>query len=61
MLICSVSEGDFTQTGHFIVIYGYEDGWFEVNDPNSVTRSNAKWTYDRLEGQIRNLWAMSAL
>lgn len=61
LLICSVSEGDFTQTGHFIVICGYEDGWFEVNDPNSVERSNAKWTYERLAGQIRNLWAMSAL
>lgn len=61
LLICSVSKGDFTQTGHFIVICGYEDGWFEVNDPNSVERSNAKWTYERLAGQIRNLWAMSAL
>lgn len=61
MLICSVSKGDFTQTGHFIVIYGYEDGWFEVNDPNSVTNSQAKWKFDRLEGQIRNIWAMSEL
>ncbi len=61
VLICSVSPGDFTQTGHFIVIYGYEDGWFEVNDPNSVTNSNAKWKFDRLRGQIRNIWALSAM
>ena len=60
VLICSVSEGDFTQTGHFIVIYDYEDGWFKVNDPNSIDRSNAKWKFDRLEGQIRNIWALSA-
>lgn len=60
MLICSVSKGDFTQTGHFIVICGYENGWFEVNDPNSITRSKAKWKFDRLEGQIRNIWAMRA-
>lgn len=60
MLICSVSPGDFTQTGHFIVIYGYEDGWFEVNDPNSVSNSEAKWKFDRLAGQIRNMWALSA-
>lgn len=61
MLICSVSPGDFTQTGHFIVIYGYEDGWFEVNDPNSVSNSEAKWKFDRLAGQIRSMWALSAI
>lgn len=61
VLICSVSPGDFTQTGHFIVIYGYEDGWFEVNDPNSVTNSNARWKFDRLKGQIRNIWALAAM
>lgn len=59
VLICSVGKGDFTQTGHFIVIHGYQDGWFEINDPNSITRSNAKWKFDRLKGQIRNLWALS--
>ena len=59
MLICSVSKGDFTTSGHFIVIYGYEDGWFEVNDPNSVTNSNAKWKFDRLKSQIRNIWALN--
>jgi ABC-type bacteriocin/lantibiotic exporter with double-glycine peptidase domain len=61
ILICSVSKGDFTQSGHFIVIYDYEDGWFEVNDPNSITNSNTKWKFDRLEGQIRNVWALSTL
>ena len=61
MLICSVSPGDFTQTGHFIVIYGYEDGWFEINDPNSVSNSSARWKFDRLKGQIRNIWALSAV
>ena len=60
VLICSVAPGDFTQNGHFIVIYGYDDGWFEINDPNSVNLSNAKWKFDRLKGQIRNIWAMSA-
>lgn len=59
MLICSVSPGDFTQTGHFIVIYGYEDGLFQINDPNSLVRSSMGWSYERLRGQLRNIWAMS--
>lgn len=59
MLICSVKKGDFTDVGHFIVIYGYEDGWFAVNDPNSISNSSARWKFDRLKEQIRHIWAMS--
>lgn len=58
-IICSMGPGDFTTTGHYIVLTGYEDGEFTVNDPNSVQRSGERWSYDRISGQIRNLWAMS--
>lgn len=55
-IICAMGEGDFTQSGHFIVITGYENGEFTVNDPNSKIRSAETWSYDRLSGQIRDLW-----
>jgi hypothetical protein len=58
-VICSMKPGDFTTTGHFIVIYGYEDGYFLIHDPNSIERSNKKWTYDSIKDQIRNLWSYS--
>lgn len=58
-IICSVGPGDFTTTGHFIVIHGYEDGNFLVNDPNSKSRSQEKWSYENLKPQIKNLWAFS--
>jgi predicted double-glycine peptidase len=54
-----MGPGDFTTTGHYIVLTGYEDGEFTVNDPNSIQRSGERWSYDRISGQIRNLWAMS--
>lgn len=59
LIICSMSAGDFTSNGHYIVIRDYEDGKFYVNDPNSKIRSEASWTFERLEGQISNLWAIS--
>ena len=31
---------------------------FTVNDPNSRTNSKKTWTYEQLEGQIRNIWAI---
>lgn len=56
-IICVVGPGDFTTSGHFIVITGMQDGQFTVNDPNSTERSNLLWDYETLEPQISNLWA----
>ena len=57
-IVLNVRKGDFTEHGHYIVVVGYEDGMFRVNDPNSVIRSEKLWSYETLEPQIRNLWAI---
>lgn len=59
-IICSVRPGDFTTTGHFILLTGMTEEGIRVNDPNSPQNSNRLWTYAELEPQIRNLWAFSA-
>ena len=56
IIICAMGKGDFTTAGHFIVIYGYDGEGFWVNDPNCVARSERKWSYSELSGQIKNLW-----
>lgn len=56
VIICSMGEGDFTASGHFIVIYGYDSEGYLVNDPNCVARSREHWSWDRLENQIKNIW-----
>lgn len=58
ILICAMREGDFTAAGHFIVIYGYNEDGFLVNDPNCVARSRNAWTFERIGGQIKQLWAL---
>ncbi|MEG1191194.1 MAG: C39 family peptidase [Oscillospiraceae bacterium] len=58
-IIANLGKGDFTDEGHFIVIRGYENGMFLVNDPNSPKRSAEGWYFKTLEPQIRNLWAYS--
>ncbi len=60
VIICSMNEGDFTTEGHYIVICGYDETGFRVNDPNSRARSEVRWDYARLSEQISNLWALSA-
>lgn len=60
-VICSMGAGDFTTQGHFILIYGYDADGFFVNDPNCIARSSQRWSFERLRGQIKNLWAYSVL
>lgn len=60
-VICSVGPGDFTTTGHFIVLSGLAgNGGVVVHDPNSAERSSRTWDLERVLGQCLNLWALSA-
>lgn len=60
-IICAMGVGDFTTSGHFIVIYGYDANGFQINDPNCIGRSKKSWDYETISTQIRNLWAYSVL
>lgn len=59
VLIASMTEGDFTMNGHFIVIYDYTSSGFCVYDPSSVEKSELTWTFSRLQGQMAQLWSIS--
>lgn len=58
-VILALGPGDFTTTGHYVVLTGVEQGLFHLNDPNSAVRSKMLWSYEQLEKQIRNIWAVS--
>lgn len=55
-IIASVGAGDFTKKGHYIVIVGYDDDGFIVNDPYSLVNSQKRWSYERLAPQIKAMW-----
>lgn len=57
VLICSVKKGVFTANGHFIVIYGYDETGFKVNDPMCVARSNQTWEFAEFGKQLKRIWA----
>lgn len=58
-VILAMGAGDFTSSGHYIVLTGVEEGGFRVNDPNSVENSQKLWPYEKIESQIRNIWQIS--
>lgn len=60
VIICSMRPGDFTTTGHIILIRGYNAKGFWVNDPNSRENSEKPWKYDRLSEQIKCLWSVGS-
>jgi len=59
LIVCSMRPGDFTTVGHYILLIGYGEEGFIVNDPNRRENSEKCWTYETLKGQIRNLWEMN--
>ena len=58
ILICSVKPGDFTSGGHFILIYGYDENGFKVNDPKCIYRSRLTWTYEQIKDDIKQTWSV---
>lgn len=59
MIILIMGPGHFTTSGHYIVIYDYDENGFYVNDPNSRLKSEKVWDYEVFSGEVRNLWALS--
>ena len=57
VVICSVGRGEFTTSGHYILIYGYDSEGLLINDPNCVARSKQKWVFGDIRWQIKNIWA----
>ena len=57
-IICAMGKGDFTTSGHYIVLVGTEEGLIRVNDPNSYANSEKLWSYEEMESQFRNLWVI---
>ena len=55
-IICVMGPGDFTTSGHFIVLTQYADGYVKVNDPNSPIRSQKLWKLTDIMPQMNNLW-----
>ena len=60
-IICIMGPGDFTTSGHFILLTGVKDGMVTINDPNSPTRTETLWDLNAIKGQIENLWVFKGL
>lgn len=61
LVVCVVGPGDFTTTGHYIIITGFDgEGRAIIRDPNSSENTSKTWDPDRIIGQCKNIWEISA-
>ncbi len=56
-----LGPGDFTNSGHYILLTGVTPEGYRIRDPNNPANNKTVWSYQRLENQIRNIWALTAM
>jgi hypothetical protein len=59
IIVMNVKPGVFTTVGHYMLIVGYEDGKFKLNDPNSPANSEKLWDFDEFDQDIKIMWSFS--
>lgn len=57
IIAMNVKPGVFTTVGHYLLIVGYEDGKFRINDPNSYKNSEKLWELEEFVDDVRIMWA----
>ena len=58
LVICAMEAGVFTDTGHYILITGQQNGQFTIHDPNSRENSEKLWDFSEFSAEIENLWVI---
>lgn len=51
-----MGPGDFTSSGHFIVLTGIQNGKLKINDSNSRKHTEKTWDIDKVLDQTRAAW-----
>ncbi len=58
-VIACMGKGQYTSSGHFILLYKYENGYIYVNDPASTKADRIKNTWDLFAKQVKYMWVIT--
>ena len=58
-IIACMGKGNWTTSGHFILVYAYENGTVFINDPASTAASRIKNAWSVFAPQAKYLWTIS--
>lgn len=59
-LVLALGPGDFTSTGHYVVVVKFDKDGFVLLDPFNPANTEKRWSFEQLKSQIRTVWAFSA-
>lgn len=57
-VIACMGKGHWTSTGHFILLYKYENGYVYINDPASTKADRIKNTWNLFAKQVKYIWVI---
>lgn len=57
-VILNVKPGQFTTTGHFLLLAGKDENGYILHDPNSKNNTSRYWNWKEFEQDIVILWAV---
>lgn len=57
-VIAVMGPDHWTKSGHFILLYKYEDGYVHINDPASTKADRIKNTWDLFAKQVKYMWVV---
>lgn len=57
-VIGCMGKGIWTSSGHFILLYGYENGYVYINDPASTKAARIKNTWNLFAKQVKYMWVI---
>lgn len=58
-VIACMGKGNWTSSGHFILLYGYENGYVYINDPASTKATRVKNTWALFAKQVKYMWTIT--
>lgn len=57
-VIAVMGPDHWTKSGHFILLYKYENGYVYINDPASTKADRIKNTWDLFAKQVKYMWVV---
>lgn len=58
-VICIMTKGNWTNGGHFILAYGYENNYVHINDPASTLQKRIYNKWSLLKSQCNGYWIIT--
>lgn len=57
-VIACMGKGNWTSSGHYITVYGYQNGKVYINDPGSAKAGRASNTWELFKSQVKFYWVV---